>query len=126
MSDELDELQACLAATRGRISEALAEGRGDVKRWANWRTHIAAHPIAAVAVAAVVGYWLVPRKRTVVLGRSEGGWVQGLAKQALGYGAQHVASLLLGMGMERLHAQSNPKPPLEFTQPRPRPARTMP
>ncbi len=60
----IDELLARMEALRGRLDQDAQAAKQSVQELTDWRNVVRKNPFAAVAIAAVAGYLLVPRKRT--------------------------------------------------------------
>ena len=60
----IDELLARMEAVRGRLDQDARAAKQSVKEMTNWRTVVRKNPLASVAVAAVAGFLLVPKRKT--------------------------------------------------------------
>lgn len=108
MADEAERIEAEMRAARQRLANRWTEVHDSAGRWRDWRAHLRAHPVALGAAAALLGYALVPRRRTAVTTRvvraPAGGssLASDLLRWGLQLGVQQVVPLLMGMGVERL------------------------
>lgn len=101
---------ATLRAQLHRDGEACREAR---KRWADWRTHLGAHPWLACGAAAVVGYVLVPQSRKslnpapITLPAPpvrSGGLVSSVASALVRRAAQQALGIGAAWALDRLRA----------------------
>lgn len=107
---EMEMRMAQLRAQLNRDGQACREAR---KRWADWRTHLRAHPWLACGAAAVVGYVLVPQSRKSVNHAQiappatpvrTGGLVNSLASALVRRAAQQAIGIGAAWALERLRA----------------------
>jgi hypothetical protein len=59
----IDELLARMEAVRGRLDEDAQAAKQSVQELTDWRHAVRKNPLVSVAVAAAVGFLLVPRKQ---------------------------------------------------------------
>lgn len=59
----IDELLARMEAVRGRLDHDARAAKQSVQEMTDWRTVVRKNPLASVAIAAVAGFLLVPKKR---------------------------------------------------------------
>ncbi|MEQ1903798.1 MAG: hypothetical protein ABL888_06415 [Pirellulaceae bacterium] len=64
------QLQEKMSELRGQISKESERVAEQTRKALDWKYQVAAHPIAATAIAAAVGYWLIPKKRSSVVEKS--------------------------------------------------------
>jgi hypothetical protein len=60
----IDELLARMEAVRGRLDHDARAAKQSVQEMTDWRTVVRRNPLASIAVAAVAGFLLVPKKKT--------------------------------------------------------------
>lgn len=61
-----NEIQRQMDAVRQDIDEDVEELVEEAKSFFDWRDYVRAQPLAAVGIAAVVGYALIPKRNQIV------------------------------------------------------------
>lgn len=60
---EAEDIQDQTRKIREGLPEAVDELKVETERLLDWRHYVRLHPVAVLTTAAVVGYWLVPKRR---------------------------------------------------------------
>ncbi len=60
----IDELLARMEAVRGRLDNDARAAKQSVHEMTDWRTIVRKNPLASVAIAAVFGFFIVPKRKS--------------------------------------------------------------
>jgi hypothetical protein len=63
-------LQEMMSELRGQISKESERVAEQTRRALDWKYQVAAHPVTSAVIAAAVGFWLIPKKRSPMIEKS--------------------------------------------------------
>jgi len=55
-----DRIRRRMSVLRGRIDMGVTHWTNDAQRWFDWRHYVREFPIATLATAALIAFWLMP------------------------------------------------------------------
>lgn len=116
-----EAIRESMREIRSELPYDVDEARERVKQLSDWRYHLSRRPLAVMGAAAVVGYMMIPAKRTagtvmvhrdsapVAVGPTKRGMFGGIAGAVATMALRHAAVMATNQVASKL-SQSNSRP----------------
>jgi hypothetical protein len=59
---ETEAIEVRMSCVRQQISHDLRVAQREIRQWVDWRRWVASYPLPTLGAAALIGFWLVPRR----------------------------------------------------------------